>query len=335
MESTCLVDNKTVRLHRDTPALILAPMDSVTDSPMRALQGEFGAFTFAVSEFVRVNDHPVPSKVFLRDVPELLNDGKTVSGLPVQVQLLGGDPQVMAESALNAISVGAHSIDLNFGCPAPTVNRNDGGASILRSPCRIREIVGAVRRAVPSSIPVSAKVRLGWNSTDEIHKISEMVISGGADWLTIHARTKAQRYQPPVDWGLIGKIRAESPIPVVANGDIWNLDDFRKCRETTGCCHFMLGRGALSNPALAGCVAKELDIAYPPTLRSLEWPELISRLAHHCGSQSEKRREKTLHRLKQWLNFAARFGGFSGFEETKRAQTEMELLRILKEMGRS
>ena len=116
-------------LNPDTPALILAPMQGVTDAPMRALQGEAGAFTFAISEFVRVNQEAVPKKVFLRYTPELLTDGLSPTGLPVQVQLLGGDANRMAESAVIACEAGAQAIDINFGCPAPTVNRNDGGAT--------------------------------------------------------------------------------------------------------------------------------------------------------------------------------------------------------------
>src|SRR5512147_2212159 len=102
------------------PALVLAPMEGIVDSPMRAFQGEVGWFSYAVAPFVRVSIEPVPPKVFLRDVPELANNGLTPSGMPVQVQLLGGNPGLMAESALNAVSVGASCIDLNFGCPAKT-----------------------------------------------------------------------------------------------------------------------------------------------------------------------------------------------------------------------
>lgn len=303
-------------------------MDSVTDSPMRALQGEFGAFTLAVSEFIRVTDHAVPGKVFLREIPELLQGGKTASGLPVQVQLLGGNPEAMALSALQAVSVGAHSIDINFGCPAPTVNRNDGGASILKTPCRIKEIVSAVRAAVPSHIPVSAKVRLGWSDSEEIHEIASMAVSGGADWLTIHARTKEQRYHPPVYWELVGKIRERCSVPIVANGDIWTLDDFRRCRATTRCRHFMLGRGALAKPGLAHSIAAELGIAQPPALASLEWAGLLSRLSFHSRNQCEKRRDKTLHRLKQWLRYAAKSGDFPDFDRVKKATTEAELIAL-------
>src|SRR5689334_22064085 len=120
------------------PAVVLAPMEGVTDAPMRALQGETGAFTYAVSEFLRVA-HSVPSAAAVtRHVPELLTGGRTATGLPVQVQLLGGDPGRMAEAAAVAHEAGASAIDLNFGCPARTVNRHDGGAALLKDPPRVR-----------------------------------------------------------------------------------------------------------------------------------------------------------------------------------------------------
>src|SRR5262245_7631642 len=148
-------------LSADVPALILAPMDGVTDAPMRALQGESGAFTFAVSEFLRISQSVPHRGVFHRHVPELLNGGRTPTGLPVQVQLLGGDAERLAQAAVVAHEAGATAIDINFGCPAPTVNRHDGGATLLKYPQRIREIVAAIRSSVPRQIPVSAKLRLG------------------------------------------------------------------------------------------------------------------------------------------------------------------------------
>jgi tRNA-dihydrouridine synthase C len=304
-------------------------MDGFTDSPMRALQGEFGAFTFAVSEFIRVSASPVPAKVFQRDVPELLTSGKTVSGLPVQVQILGGDPLLMAESARLAVEAGAESIDINFGCPAPVVNRRDGGATILKHPERIRDIVKAVREALPYEIPVSAKLRLGWSRVEEVHKTAAMAAEGGADWITVHARTKEQRYRPPVDWQRLGLLRKELPVPLVANGDIWTLDDFRRCRDITGCEHFMLGRGVMADPKLARAVARELGILKTEMGPPIDWYSLVGRLSYHCKNQTEERNKKTLHRLKQWLNFAARFGNFQGFEALKRAKTEEDFFEAL------
>src|SRR5580692_9725556 len=111
------------------PALILAPMEGVTDAPMRALQGEAGAFTFAVSEFLRINQVVPTIAAFYRHEPELRYGARTPTGLSVQVQLLGGNASRMAAAAAVAHAAGATAIDINFGCPARTVNRHDGGAT--------------------------------------------------------------------------------------------------------------------------------------------------------------------------------------------------------------
>lgn len=313
-------------LFSDRPALILAPMQGVTDAPMRGLQGEMGAFTFAVSEFLRVSQEVAPRKMFLRHVPELLYGACTPHGLPVHVQLLGGDPERMALSALNAVRAGARSIDINFGCPAPTVNRNDGGATLLKYPHRIRAIVAAVRAALPVEVPVSAKLRLGWDTLDAIYENACMAVEGGANWITIHGRTRVAGYAPPIFWEPIGKVRQEVPVPVVANGDIWTLDDFKRCQDITGCIHYMLGRGALVNPALPFEVAQALGIGSAPapsapiTLsgEAPNWPALLSKLVEWSIYYEMKNREAMMHRLKQWLKMAERFAGYPHFDRLKR-----------------
>ena len=304
-------------------------MDGFTDAPMRALQGEIGGFSFAVSEFLRVSSNPLPIKVFHREIPELLSGGKTQTGLPVQVQILGGNPELMAITALNACEAGAQGIDLNFGCPAPTVNRHDGGASILKDPSRIRDIARAVRSAVPAHIPVSSKIRLGWDNIHDVHAAAKMAAEGGSDWLVIHARTKEQRYRPPVFWNKVGEVRRELDVPVVANGDIWSLDDFRRCREQTGCLHFMIGRGAITDPRLSRQIALEMGLSQQPAPTEIDWFGLLERLFEHSQKQVEKRRKQTLHRLKQWLNLSSRHGGFQHFSDMKRCQSKEEFFERL------
>jgi len=314
-------------LKADAPALVLAPMDGITDAPMRALQGGTGAFSYAVTEFLRVSQEPIPTKVFRRDVPELSDRGRTVTGMPVQVQILGGDPERMAISAVNACKAGAIGIDINFGCPAPTVNRNDGGASLLKEPCRIREIVAAMREAVPAEIPVSAKLRLGWDSIDSIHENAAMAAEGGADWLTIHARTRVQGYTPPVYWPQVGRVREQVAIPVIANGDIWTFDDFLRCREETGCRHFMIGRSALANPSLPYQIAAELGIGRGRMggIRELaDWIPLFRSLVAYTEEFKGASIAKSVTRLKQWLKLASNFGGFEHFDRVKHTQTVEE-----------
>ncbi|MCC7229813.1 MAG: tRNA-dihydrouridine synthase family protein [Fimbriimonadaceae bacterium] len=303
-------------------------MEGITDAPMRDLQGATGAFSYAVSEFLRVVAHPIPGRVFRREIPELLQGGKTTTGLPVQVQILGGDPDLMALSAMNAVQAGATGIDINFGCPAPTVNRHDGGATLLKYPDRIEAIVRSVRTAVPDSIPVSAKLRLGWEDVEDIYENAYRVVAGGASWLTIHARTRAQGYKPPVFWKPIGVVRESLPIPVVANGDIWKLDDFDRCRDETGCIHYMIGRSALSNPSLPYQIAERLHISGRPA-PDWKWVDLLQELIRYTDLHRGPKIAQSPTRLKQWLKLAANFGNFTDFEAVKMARSATELLECL------
>ena len=209
------------------PALILAPMDGLTDAPMRAVQGDIGAFTFSVAEFVRISVN-VPSKqVFHREVPELLNGGRTTNGLPVHVQLLGGHAGRMAEAAVVACEAGAKAIDINFGCPSPTVNGHDGGASLLRHPLRIREVVAAIRDAVPQgdSRIGEAAARLGFHPRIFTTN-AEMAAEGGASPPDNPRPAPASKaYKPPVFWKPIGIVReapADSRWSRTATSGRWN-----------------------------------------------------------------------------------------------------------------
>jgi tRNA-dihydrouridine synthase C len=308
-------------------------MDGITDAPMRALQAEIGAFSYAVSEFLRVSISPLPKKLFLREVPELAHGSVTPTGLPVQVQILGGDPDRMALSAFSAYRAGAKAIDINFGCPAPTVNRNDGGASLLKHPCRIRDIVSAVRSAVPAEVPVSAKLRLGWDTIEPVKENAIMAAEGGAAWITIHARTRMQNYNPPVYWSAVGEVRRLLDIPVVANGDIWDFDDFRRCQDETGCRHFMIGRGALANPTLSFQIANALGISKDkPSFEILElsdWIPVLRSLLTYTESYFGSKPAMTAKRLKQWLRLASTHGNFPFFDELKRLESAEELLAQL------
>jgi tRNA-dihydrouridine synthase C len=317
-------------------SLVLAPMDGVTDAFMREYLTELMPFTHCVTEFVRVNALPPTRRAFITDIPELNTGCVTKSGVPVHVQILGGDPKPMAEAAQLAASLGAVAIDINFGCPAPTVNRHDGGATLLKFPHRIKEIVSSVRSAVPATIPVSAKLRLGWDDPKAIHLNAEMAEAGGASWITIHGRTKFQGYTPPAYWKPIGEVLRNLSIPVIANGEIWTLDDLKRCEEETGSSHFMIGRGALADPALAGECARYLGIAGPPT-GSVEtsppsWDDLLGGVMTRskAGGESERR---TLSRLKQWLNYAHKRGAIDWFHAVKRAESCVDFQNALTVCG--
>ncbi len=316
----------------DRPAVILAPMEGVTDAPMRALQGELGGFHFAVTEYFRINQSRPGTKALGRHMPELSNQGRSVTGLPVQMQLLGGDPDRLAQAAEMAYRLGAWGIDLNFGCPAATVNRHDGGATLLKYPHRIRDIVRAVRQALPAAIRVSAKLRLGWDDLAAIDTNADMAAEGGASWLTIHARTRMQGYAPPVYWTRIAQVRRRLGIPIIANGDIWTLDDLRRCRDETGCQHFMLGRGALADPFFPRRAARFLAMGRFEVEESgpIDWHALMTRLVFWTQRLEPRALPRVGLRMKQWLRYAAVHGGFAEFEAVKRCRSADEILELLR-----
>jgi tRNA-dihydrouridine synthase C len=282
--------------------LALAPMDGVTDWVHRELATSLGGVSQCVTEFVRVTDRAPPAKVFLRDCPELTRGGRTTSGVPVFVQILGGEPKAMAGAAQVAAQLGAPGVDINFGCPAKRVNSHDGGASILRCPERAENITRAVREAVPSSVPVTVKIRVGWADAERVVEIAQAVERGGASWLTIHGRTKTQMYQPPVDYAAIGRARAALSIPVVANGDLVTPDGLLRCGEQSGARAFMIGRGALARPF----VFRELRGEAPPAAYFSAYAQVLSRYAE-LMVQGGFTPEGTLRRLKQWLSLARAF----------------------------
>ena len=232
------------------PRLILAPMEGVVDAVMRDQLTRIGGYERCVTEFVRVSQTLLPKRVFIRYSPELQSGGRTSSGVPVYLQLLGSDPELMAANAQRAARLGAPGIDLNFGCPAKTVNRSQGGAALLRSPQLIRSICERVREQVPGDVPVTAKIRLGYDSDDRFDEILEALAAVPLTEVTIHARTRKQGYRPPAHWHVLQKARQRLPFPVIANGELWTPADIARCAEVSGCNAFMLARGALCRPDL-------------------------------------------------------------------------------------
>ncbi|MCR9106230.1 MAG: tRNA-dihydrouridine synthase [Gammaproteobacteria bacterium] len=253
--------------------LILAPMEGVVDHTMRALLTSLGGIDRCVTEFVRVTERLLPPRVFYRLCPELHSAGRTAAGTPVYLQLLGGQPLPIGENAARAAELGAPGIDLNFGCPAKTVNRSDGGAILLREPERVHRIVAAARTAVPGLVPVTVKTRLGFEDDELFLDIVRAIEAAGATELTIHARTRRQGYRPPAHWHTIAKAREILRIPIIANGEIWSVGDAQRCRESSGCDDLMLGRGALCRPDLPRIIRSALHNS-APAVEPLAWPAI-------------------------------------------------------------
>ena len=285
--------------------LLLSPMEGLLDFVLRDVLTRVGGADRCVSEFIRISGSLLPDKVYLRTMPELRNGSRTLAGVPVRAQLLGSDPVCMAENAARLATLGPEGIDLNFGCPAKVVNRHGGGAALLQEPERIAAVVSAVRRAVPAHLPVSAKMRLGFNDTGLMRECAQAMQAGGAAELVVHARTKADGYRPPAYWELIPTLRAAVQIPVVANGEIWTVADAQRCREVSGCDALMLGRGMVADPGLARAI-RAADSGQPGA-DAVGWVDLVPHLAAFwqlvCNDLEPRQRAG---RLKQWLNLLRR-----------------------------
>lgn len=279
--------------------IILAPMEGLADCVLRDVLTRAGGYDGAVTEFVRVSGSLLPPRTFRRICPELGNASRTRAGTPVLVQLLGSDPACLAENAAQLATLLPAGIDLNFGCPAPTVNRHGGGAMLLDDPDLLTRIVSAVRQAVPTAIPVSAKMRLGIRDTSKALDCARALEAGGASSLVVHARTKDEGYRPPAHWDWIARVREALTVPVVANGEVWTPDDYAQCRAVSGCADVMIGRGAVCDPFLAR------RIKTPATVRSdrsADWDELKPLLVEFWRQvQTRVIADHAPGRLKLWL----------------------------------
>jgi tRNA-dihydrouridine synthase C len=237
-------------------------MEGLLDHSLRDALTRVGGVDRCVSEFIRVTGTLLPCRAFERVVPELRNGSRTAAGVPVRAQLLGSDAACLADNAARLAEMGSAGIDLNFGCPAKTVNLHRGGAVLLDEPETVAQIVSAVRRAVPAHVPVSAKMRLGFNDDSRAEECALAIEGAGATELVVHARTKAHGYRPPAYWDRIADLRALVQLPLIANGEIWTVADALRCREVSGCVDLMIGRGMVSDPGL-GLPFKRMTRAWP------------------------------------------------------------------------
>ena len=221
---------------------ILAPMAGVADRAMRELCMEMGA-AFCCTEMVSAMG------IFCGDRKSAQLMEIHERERPCGIQLFGKEPQVFRCAVENAMKYSPDFIDINMGCPAHKVAGHGAGAALMQSPALAGEIIKEAVGAVAGAVPVSVKMRAGWDDQNknavELARICEQA---GAAWLTVHGRSRQQMYAPPVDLSIIREVKRAVKIPVIGNGDVTGLASAKAMQGATGCDAVMIGRAAQGRP---------------------------------------------------------------------------------------
>ncbi len=245
------------------PYLLLAPMEGVGDRAFRKAIATIGGFDEAVRDFMRV-----PSNAHVKSLAKDY-DASEIAPFPLACQLMGSDPELMADMAKEVVKRGAHRIDLNCGCPSNTVTGRGAGSSLLKEPSALHEVAKALCQAV--DVPITIKMRSGFNDISLFKENLFAAQESGARYITLHPRTKVDGYGPPARWDLIAEAKSLLTIPVVGNGDILNVQDAVRMLETTRCDALMIGRASVINPFIFHEIrAHFTKIPYKKTWGALE-----------------------------------------------------------------
>ncbi|BEH14911.1 tRNA dihydrouridine synthase [Marinobacter shengliensis] len=300
--------------------IILAPMEGLVDAPIRETLTKVGGIDRCVTEFIRVTHGMLPPRIFYKYAPELHNNALTEVGTPVAVQLLGSNAEMMGRHGAKAAELGAGQVDINFGCPAKTVNKHKGGCVLMREPELMYEITAAVRKAVPANIPVTAKMRLGYDDRSMGVACGQALEAAGASEIVIHARSKVDGYKPPAYWEEIAKVREAVQSHVIANGEIWTVEDYWRCRKVSGCDDVMIGRGLIARPDLATQIKASQQ---GDSIEPMAWPEAVALVREYAAALQTRLEDKYVTgRIKQWLNYLRQ-----GFAEAEALWPQARKLR--------
>ena len=229
--------------------VIQSPLAGVTDKIFRKFIRRWAPDSLLFTEMI--NATSLKLGYGLEKIKQISNEEG-----PVGIQLFDNRPNSIADAAKEAESLGAYIIDINMGCPVKKIAKKGGGSALLKDPSLAVELVKRISRAV--KIPVSVKTRIGWSDKDK--NFIDFLLrlqDAGANMFTIHGRTREQGFNGKADWQFIRKLKEELEIPLIANGDIYNVKDAIECLKITKADGIMIGRGILGSPWIIG----EIDSA--------------------------------------------------------------------------
>jgi nifR3 family TIM-barrel protein len=303
---------KSIRIgaHLVERPIILAPMAGVSEAPFRSMALAMGA-GLAPTELVSAKGLEYANA---RTQGYLRHDPKQEPLLSVQI--FGGEPESMARAAELSVAAGAKIIDINMGCPVKKVTRSGAGSSLLCDPLRAASIVRSIRERVGPNIPVTAKIRAGWDDKQKNYaEVARVLEDAGIAAIALHPRTRAQGYSGSADWNLIAVLKRAVQIPVIANGDVQSVADAERVLEQTNADAVMIGRAALGNPWIFRELAAACNGVAAPAITALErMRTILSHLdAHieHVGDEVRAVRKFRQHLI--WYSRGLRGG--SSFRE--------------------
>ncbi len=220
--------------------VVLAPMDGYSDLPFRSICRELGSAA-SYTEFINAID-VVYSHPRLHERVRFSPQER-----PLIFQIFDNNPERILQAALRLQEYGPDVIDVNLGCSARGVSGRGAGAGLLRAPEKIAEIFSRLTRAL--SVPVTAKIRLGWDrSTRNYLEVARIIEQNGGALIAVHGRTRQQAYTGAADWDAIAEVRQAVSVPVIGNGDVRTVADIERMKAHTGCHAVMIGRAAVDNP---------------------------------------------------------------------------------------
>ncbi len=308
-------------LPTERPALVLAPMQDVTDLPFMRIIARRGAPDWFVTEYFRVHPESCLNRYILRSIVE------NETGRPVFAQLIGRDLPSLIRTARELAKYPVAGIDLNLGCPAPIVCRKDAGGGLLRSPETVNRLLGSLREAIPGRFTV--KTRLGYTTAEEFPALLEIFRSHAIDGLTIHGRTVVERYQTPVHPDRVRTAVQAMPCPVIANGNVVDAATGLTYLAQTGAAGLMIGRGAIRNPWIFSQLTATFAGTPPPVPRYRELWEYVLELYDEIARETPKFNPLAhVQRMKKTLAYITH--GLEGeFEyDMRRARTPGEFQEI-------
>lgn len=317
----CIPEDVEDMLPAGRPILALAPMQDVTDLPFMRVMEQFGGPDYYVTEYFRVYENSPINKYILRSI----TDNKT--GKPIYAQMIGQDLGALTLTAKALQQHGVAGIDINLGCPAPSVCRKDAGGGLLRKPEKIRAILGALREAV--DVQFTVKTRLGYESEEEFDGLLELFREFEIDALAIHGRTVKERYQTPVHEDRIKQAVEVMSCPVIANGNVINVATGVAYEKKTGAAGLMIGRGAIRSPWIFDQLRSHYrgETVHQPTRRDLyRYVQcLFDEVASEWTAYDER---KHVNKMKKYMVYIAQ-GLDEAFEyQIRRSQSKVDFFKI-------